>query len=94
MPPPKKIWKFPNGPLIRGLIKEFIFSKIAWSPKSSTWEAAALKAVQTKDLGLQAILEKMNSLNTPWLVDHVGMFQQFLKNFDIFAKFIATQSWM
>ena len=36
-------WKnfeiFQNGPLTRGVIKEFIFSKIAWSPKSSTWEA-------------------------------------------------------
>ena len=28
-----------NGLLIRGVIKEFIFSKIAWSPKSSIWVA-------------------------------------------------------
>ena len=28
-----------NGPLNKGVFKEFIFSKIAWSPKSSTWEA-------------------------------------------------------
>ena len=47
-------------------MKEFIFSKIAWSPKFSTWEAfeAALKATQMEDLGLQAILEKKYSLIT------------------------------
>ena len=67
----KNFWKMfeisQNGPLIRGVIKEFIFSRIAWSAKSSTREvvSTALKATQMEDLGLQAILEKMNSLITP-----------------------------
>ena len=84
-----------NGPLIRGVIKEFIFSKIAWSPKSSTREAviAARKATQMEDFGLQAILEKMNSLITPLisgpLWDISNIFQNF---FDIFSKFVKTKN--
>ena len=34
----KIVETFPHGPLIRAVFKEFIFSKIAWSPKSSTRE--------------------------------------------------------
>ena len=82
-----------NGPLIRGVIKEFIFSQIAWSPISCIWVAFRVAtASRVEDFGLQAILEKMNSLITPWLVDHLGIFQTFFKFFDIFSKFVKTKN--
>ena len=42
---------------------------------------AALKATQMEDFGLQAIVEKMNSLNTPLLS---GPFWHVSKNFNFF----------
>ena len=85
-----------NGPLIRGVIKEFIFSKIAWNPvlhlSSFQGREAALTASWVEDFGLQAILEKMNSLITPWFVDNLGYFKHFSKIFDIFSKFVKIKN--
>ena len=77
-------WKMfeisPNCPLMRGVIEEFIFSKFAWSPKSSIW--VALTASRLEDFGLQANLEKMNSLITPLIIgpfrDISSVFQKVL----------------
>ena len=87
----KKNWKMfqisPNGPLIRGVIKEFIFSKIAWSPKSPIRVSfrAATTASRVDDFGLQTILENMNSLITPLIsgpfrdISNISKFWYFLK---------------
>ena len=47
---------------------------------------AALKATQMEDFGLQAILEKRNSLISPLIKGPLGNFQFFLKIFGQFVK--------
>ena len=59
----------PNGSLIRGVINQFIFPKLSETPilhlSSFQGHFAVLTASQVEDFGLQAILEKMNSLIAP-----------------------------
>ena len=88
---------FQNGPLIKGLNKECIFSKIAWSPKSSIWAAfgAAKKPwrlLRQRNLGFRRFWKRCIPYSPPWLVDHFGMFQRFFENSWSFRQVCRQQT--
>ena len=78
------------------MIKELIFSKNCLKPKilypiSRQDREAALKATQMEDFGLQAILEKMNSLITPLISGPFWDISNIFQNFLIFSQSLSRQ---
>ena len=80
-----------NGPLMRGVIKELFFSKLPEAPnppfEQLSGPRSGPESLSYEDFGLQAILEKMNSLNTPptqWTI--LEYFKDFWKTFDNFRS--------